>query len=273
MNTNPSTCAQFRILALTATLCFLLAPLASQAQASEKPSSGLYVALGDSITAGTGVARSCRPFPQNPVDIDMYCPDGTSYAILTAERLRTAGIAGRFMNLGIPGANVARVIKDELPYIPADATLITLYIGTNDSRQFEPAAPPPTDVIQQFEQLYDQLLLGIHKQAPKARVVLINIPNEKVIGETYRLSTATEERFDLISQSMDRFINSHYPLYEVVDTVCDPNSYIVAHRDKGSVHPNEAGAADLAKAVIDVLLSSKPLPPPDRCQWFRAVPE
>jgi lysophospholipase L1-like esterase len=247
---------------------FSQTPTKTTTTAAAPPTSGLYVALGDSITAGTGVVKSCKPFPQHPVDIEEYCPTGTSYAILTAKALRSAGIANHFMNLGIPGASVDRVLTDELPLLPAEATLVTLYIGTNDSRQFGETKETVNDVVDKFEALYAKLLMAIREKAPKARIVLINIPNEKSVGITYHLTDLQQERFDAISQAMDRFINSHYPQYEVVDTICDPHSYIATHRDKGSVHPNEIGAAELAQGVLSVLLSKHPSPPPASCQWF-----
>jgi lysophospholipase L1-like esterase len=234
----------------------------------ENTSDGLYVALGDSITAGTGVANSCKPFPNHPVDINIYCPSGTSYPILTAKVLRASGVAKKFMNLGIPGATIDRVISDELPYLPANTTLVTLYIGTNDSRQFGTPKYSVDEAVIRYERQYEELLSSIHMQAPQARIVLINIPNEKELGMTYHLTDVVAERFDQTSQRMTRFINGHYPKFAVVDTICDPKSYIVEHRYKGSVHPSELGAADLAKSLLDVLLAATPPAPPSSCQWL-----
>jgi lysophospholipase L1-like esterase len=246
---------------------FLLAiPALSQSSSTK----GLYVALGDSITAGTGVVNNCKPFPTQPVDIEEYCPDGTSYPILVAKALRSAGTAAHFLNLGIPGATVERILADELPNLPADTSLVTIYIGTNDSRQFGPITESVGDIVGRYEQLYEKMLGAVREKAPRARVVLINIPNEEKVGVTYHLTDVQRERFGAISQAMDRFIDKHYPDYAVVDTICDSRSYIIANRDKGSVHPNEAGAADLAGMVIKVLLAKEPIPPPSQCTWFNS---
>jgi lysophospholipase L1-like esterase len=234
------------------------------------PSTGLYVALGDSITAGTGVVNNCKPFPPQPVDVEKYCPEGTSYPILVAKALRDAGVASHFLNLGIPGATVERILSDELPNLPADTSLVTIYIGTNDSRQFGAITESEEDVISRYEHLYDKLLGVIREKAPQARVVLINIPNEEEVGVTYHLTDDQRRRFGAISQAMDRFIDSHYPDDEVVDTICDSRSYIIANRYKGSVHPNEAGAADLADMVLRVVLAKQPISPPSQCHWFNS---
>jgi lysophospholipase L1-like esterase len=232
---------------------------------------GLYVALGDSITHGVGVKNNCASFPATPVDIEAFCPEGTSYAILTAKALRAAGVAGRFLNLGISGAHVERVISDELPFLPADATLVTLYIGTNDSRGVKNLKTPIADVVHQYEQHFEDLLAAIHKQAPHARIVLINFPNQKYLAASYHLPDEVLPRYDATSQILDKFIDAHYPQYAVADTVCSPATYDDSLLYKSTVHPNEAGAAILADALVKVILAPKPPAPPAQCKWFDAA--
>lgn len=232
---------------------------------------GLYVAMGDSITYGVGIQKNCAAFPTHTVDIASFCPEGQSYAVLTALALRKAGVAGHFMNLGIGGAHVERIIADELPYLPAEATLVTVYIGTNDSRVVKNLQHPIADVVKQYEEHYDQLLAMIHARAPKARIVLINFPNEKYLAATYNFPDEVLPRFDATSQLLAQFIDAHYPKYAVVDTICDPYSYDVALLYKGGVHPNEAGAALLADAVIRVILAETPPAPPTHCTWYDAA--
>lgn len=225
--------------------------------------------MGDSITQGVGIQKSCHPFPASPVDIEEFCPDGKSYAILTAKALRQTGIAGHFMNLGIGGAHVERVIADELPYLPSEATLITLYIGTNDSRGVKNPKTPIARVVDQFEEHFDQLLGMIHEKAPKARIVLVNFPNEKYLAATYNIPDEILPRYDASSQILARFIDGHYPKYAVADTICNAASYDNALLYKGGVHPNEAGAEILAKSVVDAIM--KPTPPPTHCTWYDAA--
>ncbi|MDR3735347.1 MAG: SGNH/GDSL hydrolase family protein [Acidobacteriaceae bacterium] len=232
---------------------------------------GLYVAMGDSITYGVGIKQNCAAFPAHPVDIASFCPEGQSYAILTALALRKAGVAGHFMNLGIGGAHVERIIADELPYLPVEATLVTVYIGTNDSRVVKNLKHPIADVVQQYEEHYDQLLAMIHARAPKARIVLIDFPNEKYLAETYHFPDEVLPRFDATSQLLAQFIDGHYPKYAVVDTICNPKSYDATLLYKGGVHPNEAGAFLLAQDVVRVILADKPPAPPTHCTWYDAA--
>ena len=251
----------------------LIPPHDEHATPATPPPPGLYVAMGDSITFGVGVTQNCRAFPTHPVDIEEYCPDGTSYAIRVAKALREAGVAGHFMNLGIGGAHVERVISDELPYLPAQTTLVTLYIGTNDSRAVRNPNISVTEVVRKFETHFDQLLAMIHSRAPKARIVLINFPNEKYLAATYHVTPDVLPRYDATSQILAAFIDGHYPKYAVVDTICNPASYDNSLLYKGGVHPNDAGSAILARAVVKVLLDSNPPPPPTSCPWYDAQTE
>ena len=233
-----------------------------------KQPAGLYVAMGDSITNGTGVKQSCQAFPGHPVDIEEYCPDGTSYAILTAKGLRKGGIAGSFMNVGIGGAHVEKVIAEELPFLPTDATIVSVYMGTNDSRSVRDLKLSIADAVSDFEEQYDKLLAAIHARAPRARIILINFPNQKYLADPKRFGPDITPRFDATSQIEDKFTDDHYPKYTVVDTVCNPATYDPAMIYEAGVHPNEAGALVLARSVLSAVLS--PAPPPQSCPWFDA---
>ncbi len=231
---------------------------------------GLYVAMGDSITYGYGTKPNCQAFPVHPVDIDEFCPDGRSYAVLIARQLRAAGVAGHFMNVGINGATIKRIMQDELPYLPSDATLVTLYIGTNDSRGV--ARWPVDNVVRVYEKGYDELLEAIRARAPHVRIVLINFPNEKYLAASYHVEDSVLPLYDEVSQRLARFIDSHFSKYAVVDTICDPHSYDDSLRYNASVHPNEAGAKFLADAALKVILNAHPTPPPASCKWLDSQP-
>ncbi len=240
------------------------------ARPATPPPPGLYVAMGDSITYGVGASVKCQAFPAHPVDIEEYCPDGTSYAVMTARALRKAGVAGRFMNLGISGAHVEQAIDEEVPYLPADATLVTLYIGTNDSRAVRFPKTAVAEVVDKFEQHFNELLTMIHEKAPKARVVLINFPNEKYLAASYHIPDTVLPLYNETSQILARFIDSHYPRYAVVDTVCMRASYDAGLRYKGTVHPNDKGDAILARRVVRTILAKNPPAPPASCAWYSA---
>jgi len=234
---------------------------------------GLYVAMGDSITFGQGVTDNCQSFATHPVDIASACPDGKSYAALVALAMRKAGIAGRFMNLGISGATVDWVIDDEMPYLPAETTLVTLYVGTNDARFVRRTGMSVAENVKQYESQYEKLLGMIHTRAPEARIVLVNIPNYQTInaeGNFAEKDPNDLERFGATSQIFTKFVDGHYPHYPVADTICQAYSYDMGVHFNKSAHPNEAGSALLADAVIHAI-TDKPAAPPSKCEWYDAA--
>jgi lysophospholipase L1-like esterase len=224
--------------------------------------------LGDSITAGTGTSINCKPFPRKPITIGQYCANGTSYPLLVAKGLRAAGRANRLLNLGIPGATADQVIREEVPLIPSDATLVTLYVGTNDSREFGEFKSSVPDVVAHFTSVYQQILSGIAERSPTARIVLLNVPNEEVIGRSYNIEETRRARFGAISTAFDLWINSQYPKYAVVDTLCDARSYDPSRRYRASVHLNDDGAKDLAQAILQLVLATTSPPPATKCEWL-----
>jgi hypothetical protein len=75
------------------------------------------------------------------------------------------------------------VMAKQLPYLPANSTLITLYARTNDSR----AVKDPTQTVEKVTNIYgkhfNDLLSAIHAKAPKARVVPLSeraIPRSRI---------------------------------------------------------------------------------------------
>jgi len=237
------------------------------------PPAGLYVALGDSITWGRGVTINCQPFPAHPVDIASYCPDGTTYPVLVAMALRKAGIAGHFMNMGISGGTVDTIIANELPYLPAETTLVTISIGGNDSRFVRRKGMTVKDNVKLYEDQYMKLLDMVHQRAPKARIVLVNIPNYGTIsklGSRFTSDTAVDQQhFDATSQLMTKFVDSLYPKYAVADTMCQAYSYDMSVHFEGSAHMTEPGYAQMAKSVLSAI--QNPAPPPAKCDHYDAA--
>ena len=233
------------------------------------PPPGLYVALGDSITQGTGITDTCGGYPDHPVDIDAFCaaPHGKSYSERVARELRAKGIAGMYMNAGIGGATVTTVIEDELPWLPANATIITLYLGTNDTRAPFTRKISPEETLAKFKKGYKIILDYIHKTAPQAKVYLVNVPNQKFLDGIGNMKDYLDV-FEKTSTAVDTYIDSLYPQYPVVDLVCLPTTYDMSLQFAGSVHPNDEGAAPLAAAITQVIEAKKPSPPAASCTWF-----
>jgi hypothetical protein len=146
-----------------------------------------YVALGASDAVGFNASISCdgpanaagtRPQRSEPLD----CPNGTGYVPRLA-RLLPGQV--ELINLGRSGAVLspamqalragipANVLQDQVPRIPPDATLITLWVGGNDTNAIVLAAAQREDPlafierqIQQFAADYQTLLQAVRTSRP-----------------------------------------------------------------------------------------------------------
>ena len=255
-----------------------------------------YVALGASDAVGFNASISCdgpanaagtRPQRSEPLD----CPNGTGYVPRLA-RLLPGQV--ELINLGRSGAVLspamqalragipANVLQDQVPRIPPDATLITIWVGGNDTNAIVLAAAQREDPlafierqIQQFAADYQTLLQAVRARAPQARLAVANLPNFALIPLGQQQPSGLRQLLALVSVSLSqRAIN---PLSQqgipVVDLLCDPRSYRRESFFPGPLadgfHPNDRGYADLAEAFLRIL--KQPVPPQNRCPPFSEV--
>src|SRR5262245_34384767 len=94
-----------------------------------------YTPIGASDVTGVGSSPPCLPYTD--------CPNGTGYAWVAARQLRSQGFTVTTTNFGIPGAVISRAFQDlgrqyghetfgnfidqEMPFVPSDATLVTIF--------------------------------------------------------------------------------------------------------------------------------------------------
>lgn len=165
-----------------------------------------YVALGASDAVGYNASISCdgpanaagtRPQRSEPLD----CPNGTGYVPRLA-RLLPGPV--ELINLGRSGAVLspamqalrqgipANLLQDQVPRLPPDATLITIWVGGNDTNaialaaaqralQGEDPLPFVDQQIRQFAADYQTLLQAVRARAPQARLAVANLPNFALI--------------------------------------------------------------------------------------------
>jgi lysophospholipase L1-like esterase len=89
-------------------------------------SSFTYAALGASDVVGVGSSQPCAaPFQD--------C-NGNSYVYVAARQLRTQGYTVTVSPLGISGAVIGKILDEELPLVPREAKLVTIFTGGNDAR-------------------------------------------------------------------------------------------------------------------------------------------
>ncbi len=121
--------------------------------ASANAASVRLTVAGDSLALGIGASDSSRGFA-----FDLY------------RRIAASRPGSEVTNLAIGGTTVADVLRLELPRVAATApSVVLLEAGANDAiRRTPPAA---------FARAYDRLVRSIRRAAPRAKIVLFNVPD------------------------------------------------------------------------------------------------
>ncbi len=99
-------------------------------------------------------------------------------------------------------------------------------------------------------------------RAPNARIILLNPPNGA--GLPY-VATRTRDELRILQAISVRFsaeanVQASRGVL-VVDLMCDPRSYLPSNFSSDGFHPNDAGYAFMAEAVLNAVNASS-LPPP-----------
>ena len=215
----------------------------------------VLVTLGDSITAGANGSEYPRKL-------------GT---LIDAARVVNLGIPGQFsgpVDYQIPkGPHMvyAGVLAAEVPKIPPDATIVTLYIGTNDMWLAQlKAQADPGDVLciyahaaQTYRANVDAIVGGIRSRVPHARLVVADVPNpaDRPVHLTEDpLLRAAQTGF---ADSMRRTLLETGATF--VDLECDPAMYDDANfGGPYDVHPIDAGFERIAQDFAQALRHAAP---------------
>lgn len=234
------------------------------------PTTVVYTAIGASDAVGLGGSVPCIPLTA--------CPNGTGYVPVLARRLADGGRQVQTTNLGIPAAVLspeiqqvglqygrtipANFIQGEMPFVPRDSTLVTVFAGGNDTNTIGLAAEAgaggsnPTGFIDEqvrgFGQSFDTLLRGIRDRAPGVRIVVANLPN--LAGLPYASGQSLERRKGLqrISVGITRDVINARTATDVivVDLMCDGRAYDPANYSSDGFHPNDSGYAFMADMML-----------------------
>jgi lysophospholipase L1-like esterase len=232
-----------------------------------------YAALGASDANGIGGTVPCIPFTA--------CENGTGYVPGLARLLRSSRQV-TLTNLGIPAAVLSPTIYDlgrrygrdipahfidrELPFVPADSTLITVFGGPNDVNALGDAVnqgAAGADLkgyldtqIRAFGSDYDRLMQGLRARAPNAFIVLINVPNMAALPYAAAYPVQARQVLQFISVGFTREVNRQATGGVVVlDAMCDAQTYAASSFAGDGFHPNDAGYAYLAQRLLAVVNS------------------
>ena len=239
-----------------------------------------YTPVGASDVSGYGSSAPCFPYIPN-------CPNGTGYAFVAARQLRAQNYTVTVTNNGMPTAVISRSFQDlgrqygkeilgnfiegQMPFVPADSTLVTIFAGANDVNVITAAlgggagSSDRTAYIDQqvrnFGNDYTTLVSGIRSVAGSARVIVLNLPNIAAMPFRVRSPQPERQAAQRASVRMTTTVINTLPNVTVVDLMCDSRMYQPSIYSADGFHPNDAGYAIIADEIVKALtLSSYPAP-------------
>ena len=263
------------------------APSAPAAPAANAPVR--YTAIGASDAIGVGGSVVCVPFSA--------CENGTGYVPLLTRRVGTTREV-TLTNLGIPGSVLsptihqiaqangrdipANFIDRELPFVPSNATLVTIFGGGNDTNALAEAIDKGVagnDLrgyiaaqVRAFGADYDRLVRGVRSRAPEAFIIVVNVPNMAGLPYAAAYSVSRRQVLQAIAVGFAQEANRQAGAGVVVlDVLCDPQVYDRGRFSSDGFHPNDAGYAYLAERLLPIVNGATP-PVAGSCSQMSLVP-
>ena len=166
---------------------------------------------------------------------------------------------------------VGNFIDQEMPFVPSESTLVTIFAGANDVNVITAALGGGAgsgdrnayidQQVRNFGNDSATLLTGIRTVAGSARVIVLNLPN--IAGMPFRATSSLSERqaAQRASVRMTTTVINTLPHVTVVDLMCDSRMYQPSIYFSDGFHPNDSGYAIIADEIVKALtLSSYPAP-------------
>ena len=210
------------------------------ARAQTKPAGGLLVCIGDSITAGE---------PRQIVG------EGNDYVSLLRKQAKAAGENLRVQGQGRSGwttGDYARNVDAMVREMPAEATIVTIMLGTNDTRM----DAAPQEIAEQAVANLRKLVAGYAKKAPAARFVILSAPAlyPDLLDQPMKDANYTEDGPAEVAALRDAYkAMAEEDGHAFVD-VSDLPSH---DKSVEGVHPDAAGHAELADRIWQALQDAK----------------
>ncbi len=168
---------------------------------------------------------------------------------------------------------MATLLLSEIPHIPHNATLVTIFNGWNDKDAIynDPSYP--------FEKWAEELrwvVSAVKMRVPRARIIVATIMNPAYAphflpGMPEAYSQTKRTAYAAINERMNA---SWISLgYEVVDLRCDATLYGQAdYSGPEWYHPNDAGYLHIAQRFFDVITHRVPGKPQAECPPYAVAP-
>lgn len=231
----------------------------------------VYSAIGASDGNGVGSSAPCLPYTT--------CPEGKGYVQEIVRRLQASGKSVTLQNLAVPGAVLSpamqtlgnqlnrgiaiNFIQDEAPFVRTDSTLVTIFAGGNDANTIGSALKAgyggsnPTAwanaQIAAFGADMATLVSAVKGRAPKARIVILNLPNLAAMPYSSGNTLSEKQILQQIAVGLNAGINATASQGAIiVDMMCDSRLYSSSIFSSDGFHPNDAGYALFADLIFAV---------------------
>lgn len=238
-----------------------------------------YTALGASDAIGYGGSQSCLPFSA--------CPDGTGYVQIVARRLKAANPDFDASNLGIPGAVISRRLMDlgnavigdiygnfidsQMPFVPRDSTIITLFAGGNDVNTVGAALRAGRHngeingyidaQIASFTTEFRDLIAGIRARGTGSKLYVLNLPNMARLPYANGYNSTEREYLRRLSVGFSAAMNATRAAdVHIIDLMCHAPAYNAGIYSSDGFHPNDSGYVMLADLVSAAIANAPPAP-------------
>ena len=222
------------------------------------------------------------------------------YVPVTVRALTAQGFVVTNLNLGIPttvigsdfgslGAKYGRVIvgsmiDNEMPFVQANATVVTIFAGVNEINTITAAlgggegGSDPNGFIdaqvKAFGADYTTLVAGIRARAGSPRLVILNVPNPA--GLPFLAGTSLAQRQAAQRAAVGMSKTAVNPLVSssvaVVDLMCDARSYVASNYSPDGLHPSDAGHAFISSEVVKAITTASYPAPQSSCTGMTIVP-
>ncbi|MCH8850922.1 MAG: SGNH/GDSL hydrolase family protein [Chloroflexi bacterium] len=213
-----------------------------------------YVALGDSIAAGTGASDA----------------ETTNYVSLVAEALRDRlGVDLELINLAEGGASTEILIEQQLPaalerLAQGDVLLVTITVSGIDLNQLadtpvcvqDPAdiGCPIDDLLLGVEERLNQMIRDLQEAGPDTLIVIQLYPN-LFSGSGHELERSADTAFELLNGAITGVANRNDVILADPRHPFEGASSRLTHLldPTPDAHPSDAGYRVIADAFLEAL--------------------
>ena len=184
------------------------------------------------------------------------------------------------MNMGIPAAVLSpameviarqtgrevqgNFVERVMPFVPTDSTLVTIFGGGNDVNAVGDAIEQGAagsnlsgyieGQARAFGADFDRLVAGVRGRAPRAFIVVLNVPNMGGLPYASRYPVEHRRVLQALSVAFSREASRQSQNGAVVmDVMCDAGMYAPLHFSSDGFHPNDAGYAHMAARLAAIV--------------------